>query len=369
MPHRTRWWEERKQELVSIARETGPVCVVNEEALNETVFDILSLEAVDEMVFPVALSAHPRMLDALARVGAGFLCGSQEDVDDLGTTLPIRYSSRVLLAGEKAIAVFSEPPDLVRVVTAVFGPDFVSSRPELFLGREALVGVPAHRADADEPDTGPLFEALAAAGARVQGAYLPWGGRVSLERTQTALEYWSESLGEGGVLALGRGMGMAFDEDTARLDIERTNEIVGGLRDLFRAQSVWLDPGERLFSEVGVLLVPVEQVFRSGKGYCIRTPEGNAGAILAGLRLESAPAWNLTGAGRGEAMPMPVYEPGAPEYSAGQPVVVLPVPEPGDVLVLPLFGLPGGTREQEARGSRHLGVCYLNARRICQVSL
>lgn len=366
MQDRTRWWEERKQELISLARETGPVCVVNEEALNEIVFDLLSMGAVDELLFPVSLHAHPRMLDALGRVGAGFLCDSATDVDALGDSLPGRYASRVLLVGKEAVEAFGEPSDLDRVVLTVFDPETVSVRPDRFQGRVALVGIPAQQAQSGGgPGTDPLIEALAEAGASVRGVYLPWGGRVPEKAAQEALNRWRGALGRDGILTLGRGTGTAFDEETARLDPERTAENVGELRDLVDARAVWLDPGEHLFSEIGVLLVPVEKVFRSGERICVQMREGPAREIPGTLRRERVPVWNLTSNEGEGSIPVALCEPGEGGDSTAWTVLVSAVPKSEDILVLPLCGFPGAKRS----GFTERSVCYLNARRICQVPL
>jgi diaminopimelate decarboxylase/aspartate kinase len=370
MPDRTRWWEERKQDLISVARESGPICVVNEEALNEIVFDLLSLETVDELLFPVSLRAHPRMLDALGRVGAGFLCDSAKDVAALGVSLPGRYASRVLLVGKESMAASCESSDLDRVVLAVFDPGVVSSLPECFQGRVTLLGIPAHQAQSGKgAGTGPLIEALAEAGASVRGVYLPWGGRVPEKAAQEALKRWRESLGREGILALGQGAGAAFDEDKARLDSEQTAENVAELRDLVDARAVWLDPGERIFSEIGVLLVPVEKVFRSGERICVQMPEGTGRAISGALRGDGMAAWNLTGDEGGEVTHVALCEPEEGGDATAWPVVVPAMPKPGDVLALPLHGFPGATREEGPSGLTEGSVCYLNARRICQVPL
>lgn len=369
MPEDARWWEKRKQELVAIAREAGPIYVINEEALNETLFDLLSFEAVDEVLYPVALNVYPRMLDALGRIGAGFVCASAGDVAALGVSVPSRYGSRILLVGEEPMAAFFDPPDVSGAVAAVFDPEPVRRRPERYQDRETLVGILVCQACSDGPGPGPLVEALAGAGANVRGMYLPWSDGVSMNGVQSALNRWRKSLGRDAVLALGQGMGTAFDKATGRLDFERTAGNVSELRDAFGARAVWLVPGEHILSEIGALLVPVERVFRSGDRMCIQTQAGTGGTITGALHREKVPVWNLTGTGRGDATRMAVCGPGGPGDSTVWPAVVLAVPEPGDILLLPLCGFPGAISGVESPCSTQPDVCYLNARRICQVPL
>ena len=57
------WWHARKGELLALAEEGSPLCVYNEETLNETLFDLLSIEAVNRVFYPVKANPHPKILE------------------------------------------------------------------------------------------------------------------------------------------------------------------------------------------------------------------------------------------------------------------------------------------------------------------
>ena len=52
------WWHARKAELLALAEEGSPLYVYNEETLNETLFDLLSIEAVNRIFYPVKISGQ-----------------------------------------------------------------------------------------------------------------------------------------------------------------------------------------------------------------------------------------------------------------------------------------------------------------------
>ena len=108
------------------------------------------------------------------------------------------------------------------------------------------------------PITGKELQAASKAGIHVRGLYLPWGEGVPLAWVLEGICGWEGLLDSSAVLVLGRGLCVVVDEDTGYPDLDRTNQGLEVLRESFPEWTLCLEPGERPFSTVGVLLFPVE---------------------------------------------------------------------------------------------------------------
>ena len=66
------WWHARKDELIALAAKESPIYVYNEETLNETLFDLLSLDPLDLLFYPVHANPHPKILRKVFEMDVGF---------------------------------------------------------------------------------------------------------------------------------------------------------------------------------------------------------------------------------------------------------------------------------------------------------
>jgi hypothetical protein len=245
------WWQEKKAELVSLARETGPIVVYDEETLNDILFDLLSMENVDGLFRDLGQATHARILEAMGRVGTDFLFRTRMDLsalENVKRSLSGNRFFRVLDPGspeamdpgfcrdEQPSAGSAEPAEVLPVWMEKPG---------------VLVSVPA-------PPGMEEFQGALEVGVHVAGLYLPWGGGVPPARVLQGIRGWEGVLDSSAVLVLGRGLGIVVDEETGYPDLDRTNQGLEALREAFPGWTVCMEPGEVPFSTVGVLLFPVE---------------------------------------------------------------------------------------------------------------
>jgi hypothetical protein len=169
------------------------------------------------------------------------------------------------------------------------------------------------------------------------------------------------------MLVLGRGLGVEVSLKTGLLDPERTRAGLEPLRDAFPGMEILLEPGERILSVAGALLFPVERAFEEeGRVFAEVTP-GLEEAALEGLGRGGGRLVNLTGGDPERTAPVRVVDRGVAKGRAGEGLTALmPVPRPGDVLLVSRMGVTMASNRPSCEAFRER---YLNARRICQVPL
>jgi len=368
-PMMTPWWQERKAELVSIVRENGPVVLYCEETLNEIVFDLLSLESVDGLFWDLGVNVHPRVLEALGRLGAGFLFRTEEEISALTTSRRPIHGDRFLKVSERwfpdrippetggRAAVALSPADLDNVLRLGGGAgDFLVDLP-----------VPATGGDAVFPEN--ARDGLGAARELLGGAYLPWGNDVPMTRALEGVRSWEDFLDPSGMLVLGRGLGVVMDEETGRPDLDRTNVELDPLREAFPGMGIWMEPGVALVSTGGVLLIPVGRVFEEDGSVFAEVGVNTEAVISHAWARVKGRVQNLTGEATGQTRTVGLLGREDGNGSGGCLSAAMPVPEEGDVLLFSHMGvtMPGTAAGEPLGGT--LKAMYLNARRICQVPL
>ncbi len=246
------WWKERRAELTCIADEGAPVLVCDGETLNDTVFDLLSLDGVDGVLFDLGLSRLPALLQGLERLGCGFLCPSIEAVDLVARCVGGSLQGYcVLLVSDAGPGDSSAvlPPGVMPALP-LDAPLSVWRRPP---EEEVLIVL-------DEPclptdsTAAPRLRVLKEVRACARGVMLPWGERHGLEEALRVLAAWKDVVGEDAVLVPGEGLGLSLDARGGALDLQRTGERIGRLRELLPGGTVWVEAGAAVLAPATALL-------------------------------------------------------------------------------------------------------------------
>ena len=94
----TKWWFERRAELGILARERSPLYVYNDETLNDTLFDLLCIEAVDTLFYTVAANSHLKILEKAYQLGVGLKCSSSMELEHVLRVFPGVVSQKLIFA-------------------------------------------------------------------------------------------------------------------------------------------------------------------------------------------------------------------------------------------------------------------------------
>lgn len=90
------WWYARKDELIALAGKECPLYVFNEETYNEVFFDLLSIDAIDNLFFPLNAAFHPEIIRKAYELDMGFKCISSDELDELLEAFPKLNPQRIL---------------------------------------------------------------------------------------------------------------------------------------------------------------------------------------------------------------------------------------------------------------------------------
>jgi diaminopimelate decarboxylase/aspartate kinase len=286
MGHGHPWWHERKEELVALAERASPCLVYNEEILNDTLFDLLCMEGIEKVFYPVRANAHPAILEKAHSLGTGFACHSVQEVDSLFGRFPDLSPERILLipdAGrdEKMDRAFHSGVSVV-----VKSLDALWAWADALKGQDILVGVsskPGDEWDVEQLEGGNPGIALADVHAFAEGAEKIQTAVVGLyasieacHMTNTgAVEFFSQwdgirsSLEKPSVFVLA-----GVWNDLEGMDLAATGRIVEALQDRYEKAAIWLDPGSPLVSPAGGLLAKGGEVVRQREEAFIETDSG-----------------------------------------------------------------------------------------------
>lgn len=249
------WWEERRKDLICIAEEGGPTLVYDGETLNDILFDLLSLDNVDGVLFDAGLSVLPGLLQGLGRLGSGFLCRSVEVADlVLRTAGPLQGRS-VFLPGNTA-SFFGRGGFPCGMMPAVPLDAPEPANMDSLQGREVLVVLTGPLSFPTDPVATSRLRDLDRVHACIRGVYLPWGDRHLVGAAKNTLEAWQGVVGADAIVVPGEGLGMALESESGIPDFHGIWENLEMLKEIFPNGTIWVEPGWAFFRSSTALLIP-----------------------------------------------------------------------------------------------------------------
>lgn len=282
MAHGHPWWDQRKDELIALAEKRSPCLVYNEETLNDTLFDLLCIEAVERVFYPVRANPHPTILEKAYRMGAGFTCLSGLEMDRLFGLFPDLSPDRILLVADTQRAETLDRAFHSGVSVVLKSLDALWAWADFLKGRDILVWVSsgdAHKKadDARERskpgvplwDMDAFIERAGALKSAVVGLY------ASLDWARSGLEEWFSHcdgiwnrMEKASIFVLA---GLSVGRDLGGIDTAATAAIVEALQERYHDAAIWLDPGSAILSQAGGLLIKGRKIVRQNEGAFIET--------------------------------------------------------------------------------------------------
>ncbi|MFO7601838.1 MAG: hypothetical protein R6X27_18825 [Candidatus Desulfacyla sp.] len=138
-PMETEWWQARRDELLAKADQGSPLYVFNEETLNDIFFDLLSIDVMDRLFYPVHANPHPKILRKALELNVGFRCMSRDEMDGLLRDFHGLDPGRILF-----FPVAAPSRDFARafdcgVQVVVYDPSTIERWPDLFQDRRFFI--------------------------------------------------------------------------------------------------------------------------------------------------------------------------------------------------------------------------------------
>ncbi len=334
---RSRWWQERKAELISIAQEGTPVYVYDEATIKRRAADLSALRSLDRVFYSVKANSNSDILKMIEAAGLGFECVSPYEIEHVRSTCPKIDPKRIIFTPN-----FSPREDYefaFEVGTWVTLDNIypLAKWPEIFKGREVFVRIDPGQGDGHHkyvqtagakskfgisiPQLSELQPLLKSAGATAVGLHAHVGSNIfspeKWSNTAIFLADVAKTFGTIRYLDLGGGLGVVEKPAQNALDLAEVDELLAKVKEATPDYELWMEPGRYLVAEAGVLLARVTQTKRKGDYRYV--------GIDAGMNSLIRPA--LYGAYHGIAN---LSNDEAPEL---EPVsVVGPICETGDVL-------------------------------------
>ncbi len=272
------WWFDRREELENLAKEKSPVRIYIDEILNEVLFDLLYLDAIERVFHKAETNPHPRILEKVNRMGAGFHCVSTREIGHLSKIFPDITPGQFLFAPNSAGQddyQYAFEKGIMVVLNDVYP---IKAWPDVFREKEVFLQVSWPEQDPAEPgihaskieDAARLLKDL---GAEVKGLHVESEkidlfepGRLS--ETASLLAGLASSFPGLSHFSLGNEIGLSGKPTAGDRDIKGIRRELEAVKDTYPQFNLWLAPGAGIFSDAGLILTKVTQTSeREGRTY------------------------------------------------------------------------------------------------------
>ncbi|MBW1862855.1 MAG: hypothetical protein JRJ02_10845 [Deltaproteobacteria bacterium] len=232
------WWHCRKEELLAVAGEECPIYVYNEEVLNETLFDLLAMDAIDGLFYPLHANPHPKILRKAFELDVRFKCVSFNEMTSVFENFPKLAPQQILFVPDH-----DHGEDFERAFH--YGVQVV---PGIFKNKEISICIDM----CDEQWGSGLIETS------VSGLYIrPKINSPPLGDLNETISFLIEASGhfpEISTLILGNDMGVSVNQEKDIMDISVMGEHLEAIKDACPQFRLWLELPAYMVSYAGVLL-------------------------------------------------------------------------------------------------------------------
>ncbi|MCJ7452247.1 MAG: bifunctional aspartate kinase/diaminopimelate decarboxylase [Steroidobacteraceae bacterium] len=278
------WWQDRRDELVRIARAETCAYVYDRATLEHTARQLLAIGGVERIFYAIKANPHAEILRAFADLGLAFECVSQGECERVLETLAGIDRGNILFTPNFAPRSEYEWALEQGIHLTLDNLHALRHWPELFRGRDVLVRLDTGfgRGHHDHVRTAgvhskfgvPLFELdelerlVATAGARIVGLHAHTGSGVFDVRNWQQVGHLLGGLAarfpDVKVIDLGGGLGVPEKPGQVPVDLAMLQGVIEDLKVRWPELAIWLEPGRFLVAQAGVLLAQVTQL--KGKG-------------------------------------------------------------------------------------------------------
>ncbi len=357
------WWRALRAELLPLAADGAARYVYHLETIRHRVATLrAALPSVDRFYYSMKANPHPRILETVAAAGMGIECVSAGEiaraVSVLGRGVPLLFTPNFCPVDEYD-AAFSAGAEVT-----IDGPHLLDAAPELFrgttvglridpgfgLGHHEKVRTGGSRSKFGHPlqSLEEMLEASAALDLRIIGLHAHVGSGVldpaAWGAVGQALQGAARSIGDRlRWVDLGGGLGVPERPGQPELDLLAVEEKLRPIRIALGGVELRLEPGRYVVSEAGVLLTPVTQVRRKGDVTFVGVATGMNSLIRPALYGAWHRIVNLTRLDSRADARVHVVGPICESGDVLGRDRWLPMPRPGDVLLIASAGAYGAS--------------------------
>ena len=282
------WWHFRQEELLSVAGKGCPIYVYNEETLNETLFDLLSLNALDVLFYPVHANPHPKILKKVFEMDLGFTCISIDEITLILKNFPRLSPQRILFVPDHAQAEDFERAFDYGSRVAVNDLYTLKRWPGIFQNKDIFICMDLGY---EQVSSELLKRSVRGFYVRPQVMFNPLG---NLNETLSFLAGTSSRFPEVSTLIFGNSIDMRLNHEKCIMDIPGLEDHLETIKDACPQYRLWLELPDFMLSQAGVLLVKVTETGEDEGTRYIRINMDIKGLIFDKLHLACQQIINLS---------------------------------------------------------------------------
>lgn len=296
------WWQTRRDELLTLARERGPVYALDPGTVLESIRALKALP-VDRVFYSLKANPHEGLLRLIEENGVGFECVSLGEVERVLALFPEVDRERLLFTPNFAPRREYERALEVGARVTVDNTFILERWGDLFGGREIFVRVdtgtgrghhahvrtagPQAKFGIGQGDLERTARLADRAGARIVGLHTHMGSGIfdpgSWAEAAAALVSATERFPHAKVLDMGGGLGVPEMPSQSALDMAAVSRALVSIRTAHPRFQLWIEPGRFIVARAGVLLARVTQVKAKGEATFVGVETGMNSLIRPAL--------------------------------------------------------------------------------------
>jgi len=358
------WWHLRKEELLSVAGKACPIYVYNEETLNETFFDLLSIDALDLLFYPVHANSHPKILTKVFELDVGFKCISIDEITCVLGNFPKLAPQRILFVPDHVHKEdFERAFDYGAHVT-VNDLHTLKRWPDIFRNREIFICMDMGH---EQGSSGLLETSVRGSYIRPQIKFHPL---QDLNETILFLAEISRHFPAVSTLIFGDSMDISANHGKDVIDIPGLGDHLETIKDACPQYKFWLELPDFMVSHAGVLLAEVSETGEEGGAHYIRINMDIKGPLYDRLSGACHQIINLAKRDDEEMVIKTriIGQDKGPENTIDFMEVPASVKK-GDILLFTNMGAYEPDRNFDDKGRDSVPEHYMSARSMCQVKI
>ncbi len=383
------WWFERRDELEALSKERCPLYVYDDETLNDTLFDLLCIDAVDTLFYTVAVNPLQRILGKAYQLGTGFKCASLVELEHVLRAFTGIEAQKLLFA-----PTFAGPEEYdyafkKGATVLINNMIYLKSWPDVFKDRGVFICIEMENfkqpqnvfqgsrsplksgITSSEFDT--LLQLIKDLRITVRGLHVqlkaPIFSALDLNETVSFLAGLSGSFPEFSVFSFGDGIGVSIKPGQEIADFPATRDNLEAVKDMYPEFGFWLIPGDRIVSNAGVLLTEVTETHQIQGNYSVRINAGMEVLVRSALYGRHHEIVNFSKLGEKETRLTNIIGVEGEQDNTISCVKRLAPVEKGDILLITNTGACGSDQGLGLQAFDAEHQHYLRARKMCSVKI